>query len=142
MENVINLCRKEVEKDNKKFPVYFAYRQELNTEGEYTDVITPSVNEKGEPVMKARPLKVALADKLRKELEADNNFPYRMILDSELKLDDGKDGYYLAIDKDKEKNVRKDKYGKRHVILVIRKPKSYEPLPREVITFDDVDSIE
>ena len=143
MIQVINLCQKTVtSKDNKSFPVTFCYRQVENPDGTYTDVLTPGIDNDGKPTMYAKSIKVALSSALRKKLEAEGQYPYRVVLDSDLKCDDGSESYYITVDKKENGDIRLDKNGKKHCIVVIRKFASYEPLPHNAITFDDIDNIE
>ena len=142
MESYLMLCKKKVKNGNQSFEVTFGYRQNKKEDGTFEDVKTVIFNADGTTKDVAKSIKVALADSLRKELDADNHYPYRLVLDDELKLDNGDDSYYVTINKDKEGKLRLDKQGHKHAIIVIRKVKSYEPVPLKSLTLDDIDNIE
>ena len=141
MQKVINLCKKQVKLDDGRvFDTYFAYRQEQNQDGVYTDVLTPMKDSEGKSIMRARPINVKLGDAIRKELENDNKFPYLVKLDDEMLCKDGKSAFFVTIDKDKNKKVRLDKNGQKHLVLVIREVVSYESVPHTSYSLDDIDN--
>ena len=142
MISYLMLCKKKVKNGNQSFEVTFGYRQNKKEDGTFEDVKTVIFNADGTTKDVAKSIKVALADSLRKELDADNHYPYRLELDDELKLENGDDSYYVTINKDKEGKLRLDKQGHKHAIIVIRIVKSYEPVPLKSLTLDDIDNIE
>lgn len=142
MKRYLMLCKKTVENANgQKFPVIFGYRQTLNDKGEFDDVLTSITDNDGNQKFVAKSVKVALADTLRKQLDAEDKYPYRLVLNDELKLADGRDSYYVTINKDKDGNERLDNKGNHHAIIVIRAVESYEQVPLKSLTLDDIDNI-
>lgn len=142
MKNYLMLCKKQVENANgQKFPVIFGYRQILNDKGEFEDVLTSIIDNEGKQKFIAKSVKVALAESLRKQLDAEDKYPYRLVLNSDFKLADGRDSYYVTINKDKEGKERLDKNGNHHAIIVIRAVESYEQVPLKSLTLDDIDNI-
>ena len=136
------LCKKKVKtKDGKSFDVVFGYRQILNEKGEYEDVKSLIFLENGETKDIAKSVKVALADSLRKKLDAEDKYPYRLVLNEEFKLPDGRDSFYVSINKDKEGNPKLDNKGHKHAIIVIRDVESYEAVPLQSLTLEDIDDI-
>lgn len=143
MKSVFMLCSKVVKGDNgHEFPIYYAYQQEevvIDGEKQYQDVKTAITN----PVtnvtdMKSVPVNVKLAQDFEEEIIDSNvKFPLLLFLDSELKLDDGRDSYYVTIDKTKDKVARLDKYGKKHLILVVRHGEFIEA-PRKNYDITDI----
>lgn len=130
----IVLVKKEIEKDNKKFPVFYAYQQVINDKGEFTDVMVPSTDSEGKSIMKSRRIKVVLTDDVKKVLLADDMFPYIVALEDEI-------DYFITIDKDINGKPRLDKNGKKHAVLVMQSFKEYTPKPRKSMSFDDIDDI-
>ena len=130
----IVLVKKDIEKDNKKFPVFYAYQQVLNDKGEFTDVLVPSTDSEGKAVMKSRRIKVVLTEDVKHILLADNMFPYIVTLQDEV-------DYFITIDKDIDGKPRLDKNGKKHAVLVMQSFKEYAPKPRKSMSFDDIDDI-
>lgn len=113
----IKLCSKEVEReDHTKFPAFFGYRKVYNAEAEtFDDIMTPSIDDKGQPCMVAKSFRVILDDEIKARLLKDNHFPY--VLAVSLKEQD----YFVTIDKDpKTKQPKLDKNGKKHKIVGIR----------------------
>ena len=141
MKSYLMLCKKKVKNGNQEFDVTFGYRQTLNEEtGEFEDVES-TIMVDGQPKKVAKSVKVALAKDLRKKLDEENKYPYRVTLDDELKTANGDDSYYVTINKDKDGNERLDKNGKHHPILVIREIADYEVVPPKSYTLDDIDNI-
>ena len=148
--DTIVLARKEVStKDNtRKFFAYFAYRQEQSPEGELQDILTPMLDKDGKQVFKARPIKVRLSQDFEKKLESMNlMFPLLMRLDEEKRMTN-RDGkvvltFYVTVDSDKEtKQPRVDKYGKRHLLLVIRDADDIREKPLASYSLEDLDNFE
>lgn len=142
MEKIIKLCRKEVTVGDKTFPTLFAYKTMKNDKGEIVTLTVPSTDEKGTPIMKAKSFKVALAEELFNTLEKENKYPYLVTIDEDLKLADGRDSFYITVDKDKNGDVRYDKYNHKHPIMVIRAVKHYEQAPKTSISFEDIDTFD
>ena len=144
MKHLFILCNAEVANSNgAKFTVFYGYRQEQNKDGTYSDVLTPVIDKEGKPAMKAIPIKVRLSEDFNKKVEK-LTFPLLLTLDTDKKVTiDGqeKDSYYVTVDKDKDKKARKDKYGKKHLILIVRDAE-YQELPRKSYSLDDLDSFE
>lgn len=144
MKQLFILCNAEVANENgAKFMVYYGYRQQQDKEGNITDVLTPITDEKGAPTMKAIPIKVKLSEDFVKKTK-DLSFPLLLTLDTDRKVKLGneeRDSFYVAVDKDKDKKARKDKYGKKHLILIIRDAEIKE-MPRKSYSLDDLDSFE
>ena len=141
MKSYLMLCKKKVKNGNQEFSVTFGYRQFLNDKGEFEDVKSVVFLDDGKTTDVAKSVKVALAKDLAAKLDAEDKYPYRLVLDDELKLEDGRDSYYVAINKDKDGNERLDKNGKHHAIVVIRAVSSYEPVPPKSLSLDDIDNI-
>ena len=141
MKNYLMLCKKKVKNGNQEFSVTFGYRQVLNEKtGEFDDVLS-SVMDNGSQKFVAKSVKVALAKELAAKLDSEDKYPYRLTLDTELKLEDGRDSFFVTINKDKDGNERLDKNGKHHAIIVIRAVSSYEPVPPKSLSLDDIDNI-
>lgn len=141
-KSYLMLCKKKVTDNNgKSFHVVFAYRQELDDKGEYQDVLSPIIDKEGQQQWVARSVKVALGEALRKKLDNEDKYPYRLTIDDEFKLADGRDSYYVTINKDKEGKERLDNNGNRHAIIVIRDVVAYEAVPLKSLTLDDIDSV-
>ena len=49
------------------------------------------------------------------------------------------DSFYVTVDKDKDKKARKDKYGRKHLILIIRDAE-FKEMPRKSYSLEDLDS--
>ena len=144
MENksYLMLCKKKVtDSSGKSFYVVFGYRQTQDDKGEYHDVLSSIIDKEGQQQFVARSVKVALGETLRKKLDAEDKYPYRLTLDSEFKLPDGRDSYYVTINKDKDGKVRLDNNGNQHAIVVIRDVVAYEAVPLKSLTLDDIDNI-
>lgn len=148
--DTIVLARKEVPtKDNtRKFWAYFAYRQEKGGNGEYQDVLSSVQDKEGKQVFKARPIKVRLSQDFEKKLESMNLiFPLMMRLD-ETKRMTNRDGkvvrtFYVTVDSDKDtKQPRVDKYGKQHLLLVIRDADDIREKPLASYSLEDLDTFE
>lgn len=147
-KTVIVLATKEQEsKDGGKFNVYFAYRQQL-VDNEYTDVVTPYTKEDGTLDYKAKPIKVRLSQAFEEKLkETKLSFPLLMTLDESVRVKNEKgqyvSGHFITVDTDKKtKQPRLDKYGKRHLVLVIRDAQDIKEKPRATYSFDDLDDFE
>lgn len=144
MRQLFILCNAEVSNDNgSKFTVYYGYRQQQDKDGNISDVVTPTTDKDGKPAMKAIPIKVKLAEGFIKKVEK-ATFPLLLTLDTERKVtmnNEQKDSFYITVDKDKDKKARKDKYGKKHLILIIRDAE-YTEMPRKSYSLDDLDTFE
>lgn len=141
MKSYLMLCKKKVKKGSQEFMVTFGYRQVLNDKGEFEDKQSVVFLPDGQTKDVSKSVKVALGEDLRKKLDAEDNYPYRLTLDDELKLADGRDSFYVTINKDKDGNERLDKNGKHHAIIVIRAVSGYEHVPPKSLTLDDIDNI-
>lgn len=141
MKSVFMLCSKDMKGSNgHPFTVYYAYQQQaIEVDGvvQYEDIKTPITLADGTTDMKAIPVNVKLSQDFMKEInDSEVKFPLLLFLDSEIKID-GKDSYYVTIDKTKEKTPRLDKYGKKHLILVVRHGEFIEA-PRKSYDIDDI----
>ena len=88
-------------------------------------------------------MKVMLSEELISRITKEGlEFPIRMELDTNHKLKDGRDSFFVTVDKDANKKVRKDKYGKRHLVCVIREPISMTPVERKTYSLADLDDFE
>lgn len=132
---------KEVSKDNHKFTVYYGYRQDKNEKGEFVDRLTTTIGNDGKPVTISKSIKVALTEDFIKKYN-DRHFPLFVTLDMDKKDKQGHSLAYVTVDKDSNKNVRKDKNGKKHLILVIKDAEEVIEAPRKSYSLDDVDSFE
>lgn len=144
MKQLFILCNSEVTNNNgAKFTVFYGYRQQEDKDGNISDVLTPITDKDGKPAMKAIPIKVKLSEAFNNKVK-DSTFPLLLTLDDEKKVSingEEKDSFYVAVDKDKEKKARKDKYGKKHLILIVRDAE-YKEVPRKSYSLDDLDSFE
>lgn len=137
------LCSKDLKGDNgHEFTVYYAYQQEeveVDGEKQYQDVKTSITDPTtGVTDMKAVPVNVKLAQDFEEEIiDSGVKFPLLLFLDNETKLPDGRDSYYVTIDKTKDKKARIDKYGKKHLILVVRHGEFIEA-PRKTYDIEDI----
>ena len=141
MESYLMLCKKKVKNGNQEFYVTFGYLQNKKEDGTFEDKTSIVFNADGTTKDISKSVKVALGDELRKKLDLQDAYPYRLVLDDELKTADNKESFYVTINKDKDGNVRLDKNGHKHAIIVIRAVKSYEPVPIKSLTLDDIDNI-
>ena len=147
MIHYLKVCSKRTKtKDGKIFDAMFAYRQ-VDNDGVMTDVLTPSKDKDGKPVMVAKSIRIALTGDAKRKLIAENKFPYLLTLEDGLNEERKPNGqsqdYYVTKDKDKDGVVRLDKYGKSHPIAVISDYRSaihIEPLNN--MTLDDIDDFE
>ena len=141
MKSYVMLCKKHITTDENKegFDTFFAYRQEKKEDGSMVDILSP-IEVNGTSQMKARAIKVALGkdayDKLSKV-----EFPVLLTLNDEIKVD-GKDSFYVCINKDKDKNPILDKNGKKHHILVVRDYESAVTIERKEVTLANFDEFE
>ena len=126
--------------DNIK-AVYYGYRQQLNDKGELVDVITPMSDNEGKPVMRALSIKVALTDTFIKD-NKDKQFPLYVKVDTNKKDEKGNSYAFVTVDKDASGKIRRDKYGKKHLVLVINKSEEVTEAPRKTYTLDDLDTFE
>ena len=113
----IKVCKKEVEReDHTKFPAFFGYRKLFDAESRtFVDVMTPSVDKDGKPVMVSKSFRIILDDEIKAKFLKDNRFPYILAVS----LAEG--DYFVTIDKDsKTKEPKLDKHGKKHKIVGIR----------------------
>lgn len=142
MKQLFILCNAEVTNSNgAKFNVYYGYRQQEDKEGNISDVLTPMQDSEGKPIMRAIPIKVKLAESFIKKVEK-ASFPLLLTLDEDKKVDINgveSDSFYVTVDKDKDKKARKDKYGRKHLILIIRDA-DFKEMPRKSYSLEDLDS--
>lgn len=142
MKQLFILCNAEVTNSNgAKFDVYYGYRQQQDKEGNISDVLTPMQDSEGKPIMRAIPIKVKLAESFIKKVEK-ASFPLLLTLDEDKKVDINgveSDSFYVTVDKDKDKKARKDKYGRKHLILIIRDAE-FKEMPRKSYSLEDLDS--
>lgn len=148
MKKYVMLCKKHIttfKEDgktiDKEFDTFFGYRQVMNTDGSFTDVMTPFVKEDGSSIMVAKAIKVALGKEMFERVK-DLKFPIRVTLDDELILEEDRPSFYVCINKDKENKVIKDKNGKKHYILVIRAMVDYTEVETTPVTLDNFDDFE
>lgn len=147
MLQYLKVCAKKVRtKDGHTFDAMFAYRQADN-DGVMSDVLSPSTDKDGKPVMVARSIRIALTGEAKKKLIAEGKFPYLLTLEDGLTTERKPNGstpdFYLTWDKDKDGVLRLDKNGKKHRIAVISDYRSalhVEPL--NTMTLDDIDEFE
>lgn len=148
-KSVIVLATKEQTTGDgkRKFNVYFAYRQEL-VDGAYTDVLTPMQDKDGSPIFKAKPIKVRLSEEFEKKLlDMNLQFPLMMTLnpDKRIKNKEGKtvSSFFVTVDTDKDtKQPRLDKYGKKHLVLILRDAEDIKEKPHTEYSLDDLDDFE
>lgn len=141
MKSYVMLCKKHITtKDNTEgFDTFFAYRQEKKEDGTLVDVLSP-IEVNGTSQMKAKAIKVALSKSAYEKL-GKLTFPLSITLNDELKVD-GKDSFYVCINKDKDKKIILDKNGKKHHILVIRDYESAVAVERKEVTLSNFDEFE
>ena len=141
MKSYVMLCKKHIiTEDNKEgFDTFFAYRQEKKEDGSMVDILSP-IEVKGTSQMKARAIKVALGKSAYEKL-LKFEFPVLVTLNDELKVD-GKDSFYVCVNKDKDKKPILDKLGKKHHILVIREYESAVAVERKSVTLSNFDEFE
>ena len=141
MKSYVMLCKKHITTDENKegFDTFFAYRQEKKEDGSMVDILSP-IEVNGTSQMKARAIKVALGKDTYDKL-AKFEFPVLLTLNDELKVD-GKDSFYVCINKDKDKNPILDKNGKKHHILVVRDYESAVTIERKEVTLANFDEFE
>lgn len=147
-KSVVVLATKEVKNaSGGTFNVYFAYRQEL-VDGEYKDVMTPITTSDGKLDYISKPIKVRLSQEFEKKLKATKlSFPLLLTLDSEkhIKNQQGQQvsSYFVTVDTVKEtKQPRLDKYGKKHLVLVIRDAEDIKEKPHTSYSLEDLDDFE
>ena len=141
MKSTMLVLSKEVTKDNHKFTVYYGYRQDVNEKGEFIDRKTTTIGNDGKPVTISKSIKVALTDSFLKKHEG-KSFPLLVTIDMDKKDKQGHSLAYVTVDKDSNKVVRKDKNGKKHLILVIKDAEEVIEAPRKSYSLDDVDTFE
>lgn len=141
MKSTMLVLSKEVSKDNHKFTVYYGYRQDKNEKGEFVDRQTTTIGNDGKPVTISKSIKVALTEDFLKKHEG-KSFPLFVTIDMDKKDKEGKSLAYVTVDKDSNKVVRKDKNGKKHLILVIKEAEEVIEAPRKSYSLDDVDTFE
>lgn len=141
MKSYVMLCKKHITTDENKegFDTFFAYRQEKKEDGSMVDILSP-IEVKGTSQMKARAIKVALGKGAYEKLSK-FEFPVLLTLNDELKVD-GKDSFYVCVNKDKDKKPILDKNGKKHHILVVRDYESAVAIERKTITLSNFDEFE
>lgn len=142
----LKVCSKPVKTaEGKTFDAFFAYRQEMK-DGVPTDVLTPSTDEDGKPIMIAKSIRVALTGAAEKKLKLDANFPYLLTLEDMVEPIDTDDDinqpdFYVTIDKDTEGNPRLDKKGNKHLIAIISNFRDYSHVaPASSFSLDDIDN--
>ena len=133
-----------------KFMTYFGYRQQDTGDGTGTqleDILTPVTDENGNPAMKAISIKVSLSPLFKLKLETCGlRLPVYISLKKErIQGKDGKlvNSYFVTPDLDKDtKKPRLDKYGKRHLVLVINDATILAEKQRDEYDLDDIESFE
>lgn len=139
-KHTIKLCMKmQKAKDGSgEFPTYFAYRQVQDpATGEFTTAMIPSVDKDGNPTFFAQSYRVVFTESakvLKAKLDTDNKFPY-LLLD----LEDNED-FSIAVDKDKDGNIRLDKENKKRFVIFLKSAEKYVEAPRRSISFEDAES--
>ena len=141
MKSYVMVCKKHISTDDNKegFDTFFAYRQEKKEDGSMSDILSP-IEKDGVSLMKAKAIKVALSKSAYEKMNS-LSFPVLLTLNDELKVD-GKDSFYVCINKDKEKKPILDKLGKKHHILVIRDYESAVAIERKSVTLSNFDEFE
>ena len=141
MKSYVMVCKKHISTDDNKegFDTFFAYRQEKKEDGSMSDILSP-IEKDGVSLMKAKAIKVALSKSAYEKMNS-LSFPVLLTLNDELKVD-GKDSFYVCINKDKEKKPILDKLGKKHHILVIRDYESAVAVERKSVTLSNFDEFE
>ena len=147
----IKVIQDNVEDNGTKFTVYYGFRQEVNkNDGSLTDVITPSIDKDGKPVMKARSFKIKFTELFKNTYKDffNGSFPRILLIDLDKVI--GKDASgdikeaFFTKDKmkvDGKRRVRKDKYGNEHLLLVINSFSEEKVVERTDYSFDDIDNI-
>ena len=135
-ETILLMTKKITTKEGKKFDTFYAYRTTLDNNGVRVKRLSAK---NGKPIS----LKVNLVEGAQNRLLADINqkkytFPVYMTLDDTIKIN-GNDSFFLTMDKDIDKKPRLDKYGKKHLVLVVREWKSIEEAPTTSYSFDDLE---
>ena len=139
-KHTIKLCMKmQKAKDGSgEFPTYFAYRQVKDpATGEFATVMLPRQDENGNPTMIAQSYRVVFTESakvLKAQLDTENKFPY-LLLD----LEDNED-FSIAVDKDKDGNIRLDKANKPRYVIFLKSVKEYAEAPRRSLSFEDVEN--
>ena len=146
MLQYLKVCSKAVKtKEGRTFDAYFGYRQQLDDDNHYVDILTPGKDKEGKATMFAKSIRVALTGNAKKKLVTEDNFPYVLVLEdgrepieaTELEQPD----FYITIDKDKDKVVRKDKNGKEHLIAIVSDYRvATHAEPMSTLSLDDLDS--
>lgn len=142
MKDVILLVRKMQKGNNgREFPIYYCYRQVLNeVSGEYEDLLTPGfVSANGDIKPRAISIKVK-PTKHFEEKYGNCKFPMFVEIDDEVKGDDGKSQYFMKPDKDNTGKVRLDKYGNKHLLMVLHEVSKMWEAPVKSYSIDDVDT--
>lgn len=136
----VKVLTKDVERNDKtgSFPTYFGYRVEKVGDS-FVDVVTPTQNPDGKADMKAIPIKIKLTEFFKAKYP-DLQLPLLILVDLDMRLENGKKASFITIDKDANKKYRVDKNGHSHLVLVIEDAISVEPFPYEDMTFDDIDN--
>ena len=140
------LCKKVVTLENgTEIDTFFSYRQE-EKDGEYVDILTPTTDSEGNPVMVSKSIKTYLSEDFKAKLTVLKlNFPLFVTLDREKRVP-GKDGKMIPAHTVKEDidmktgKPRLDKYGKKHLALTIRDAVSVVEKVRDSHTLDDLDN--
>lgn len=134
--------RNVTDKEGRTFVAYNACQVIKNEKGEYVPkrIAVASTDKDGNPTIKAVYLKTIFlkGSEIRKQVEAEDNFPYRICIDFEAKDENGYNAY-LTKDKDQNGKPRYDKNGVRHHVLLIRKVESIEHFDLPITTLDDID---
>lgn len=142
MVNVVKLFMKPTTTaSGSKFNAFYCYLQ--NKEGNaYIDVVKPSAtNEGGTRPVSLRvklPTNAPIHDKLKACLDKGMHFPLYVHLDAVKRTNDDKPYYFITNDKDKEGNLKLDKYGNKHYIIIIYDTDKIEQAPVKSLTLDDV----
>lgn len=155
---LVQVCSKEVEvAPSIMKTVYYGFRKEFNEQTQnYIDVVTPTVDKDGKPLMRAVSFKVKFTDYAKEHYLIDKEncllkFPVILDVDLDAVLEDDADKpdneqrHYAFITKDRDsttKKVRLDRNGKSHLVLVINKVHSFIEVGKTDYSFDDIDTIE
>lgn len=142
MNDILKVFSKELKTANGgTFTTHYGYRQQVSPEGAYSDIGTPAVDSEGKAIIISKPIKVKFSEEMFNAVNK-LHFPIYIELDRDMKLDNGESAYFVTVDKDKDKNARLDKHGKRHLVCVIRKAVSVVEAPMESRSLDDLDDFE
>lgn len=114
LEFIKVVCLEVAKKDGSgTFPTIIGYHKLYNAEAkEFVDVLVPSKDKEGNPIMVSKAFRVVLAKQLRAKLDADGRYPFI------LAVSHSEQDYSVGYDKDKEGNVRTYKEKKQKVVFI------------------------